>query len=417
MRVCIVAFVVPVHAIGGMQDHTRDLARGLVWAGHDVVVITSRHPEGKREEHLDGVRYVFVDAPRHENDPIWLRESYAAFVRLRAEQPFDVIHSESSSAVEYLRHGVHRRVPLVAMFHGTLLGLAKARLKSGLRTRRPLPILRAIRSVQWLATHEHFRHGAWYRFRACEAIVPTRQQLKDTCRSCLLRPSRVHVVPNGVDANLFYPRSKREAQAELGLDASPLFACVGRLVPEKGNHHAVRALASLGAEEPDARLVIVGDGPERERLEDLCHKLGVGGRVAFVGAQPHEAIAAYLAAADGFLFPTERDEALPIVLLQAMACARPVIASRVGGIPEVIGESSACGLLIPPGDVRALREMMLKILRDEELRSRLGEAARQRVLAEYTIEKMVERTLSVYRIAIDRLRMERGVKTLSARGR
>ena len=173
MRVCIVAFVVPVHAIGGMQDHTRDLARGLVWAGHDVVVITSRHPEGKREEHLDGVRYVFVDAPRHENDPIWLRESYAAFVRLHAEQLFDVIHSESSSAVEYLRRGVHRDVPLVAMFHGALLGLAKAQLKSGLRTRRPLPILRAIRGVQWLTTHEHFRHGAWYRFRACEAIVPT----------------------------------------------------------------------------------------------------------------------------------------------------------------------------------------------------------------------------------------------------
>ena len=97
MRICIVAFVVPQHAIGGMQDHTRDLARGLVRAGHEVEVITSRHPEGQSEECKDGVRYLFVNAPRHQNDPMWLRESYAEFIRLHTERPFDVLHSESSS--------------------------------------------------------------------------------------------------------------------------------------------------------------------------------------------------------------------------------------------------------------------------------------------------------------------------------
>jgi glycogen synthase len=403
MRICIVAFVVPQHGIGGMQDHTRDLGRGLVRAGHEVVVITSRHPEGKREESVDGVRYVFVDAPRYQYHPAWLRESYAEFVRLHAERPFDVLHSESSSAVEHVRRGVHHTVPVVVMIHGALLGLAKAQLKSALRTRRPVPLLRAIRGVQWLATHKHFRHGNWYRFRACEAIVPSRQQVKDTCRSNLLKQSRVHVVPNGIDTELFRPTPLAEARAQLGLGHASLFACVGRLAQEKGIHHAVAALAHLEGEALSARLVVVGEGEERGRLEGLARQLGVDRRVTFAGAQSHENVPLYLSAADAFLFPTERDEAAPLVLPQAMACARPVVASRTGGITEVIGESGQYGMLIPPGDVPALTQAMRTLLGDEQLRRRLGEAARRRVLQEYTIERMTEKTLAVYEVARDRL--------------
>jgi glycosyltransferase involved in cell wall biosynthesis len=407
MRICIVTFIVPQHGIGGMQDHTRDLARALVQAGHEVEVITSAHPDGTREELVDGVRYLFVDAPKHQNHPVWLRESYAEFVRSHAERPHDVIHSESVCAVEHVRRGVHREVPLVAMFHGTLLGAVKAVAKSALRTRRPVPVLRGLRHIQWLATHEHFRNGNWYRFRACEAIVPSRQQLKDTCRSCLLKPSRVHVVPNGIDADLFRPRPVAEARAELGLGREPLFACVGRLSRDKGIHHALRALALLDNDAARPKLVIVGDGEEREHLERLAHELQVDTRVTFAGAQAPEKVPLYLAAADVFLFPTERDEAAPLVLPQAMACARPVVASRIGGIPEVIGDSSEFGRLVPPGDAGALADALRALLSDERLRLRLGEAARQRALAEFTVERMAERTLDVYRIAIARLQRQR----------
>ena len=404
MRICIVTFVVPVHGIGGMQDHTHDLARGLVQAGHEVGVITSAHPEGAREEQVDGVEYVFVDAPRHQNDPVWLRASFAEFVRRHSALPYDVIHSESSSAVEHVRRGIHRTVPTVVMFHGAFLGHAKANLKSALRSHRPVPVLRAVRNVQWLATHEHFRHGNWYRFRACEAIVPSRQQVKDTCRSCLLKPSRVHVVPNGIDPNVFRPRRTEEIRLQLGLGSGPLFVCVGRLAREKGIHHALQALAHLDGDASSSGLLIVGEGEERQRLEELTRRLGVASRVKFTGAQPHEAVASYLAAADVFLFPTERDEAAPLVLPQAMACARPVVASRTGGITEVVGESGENGLLIPPGSVTALGQAMQALVADESLRRRLGGAARRRVLSEYTIERMTERTLAVYEVARNRLR-------------
>jgi glycosyltransferase involved in cell wall biosynthesis len=407
VRICIVAYVVPAHGIGGMQDHTRDLARGLVRAGHEVDVITSRHPEGgSREEVIDGVRYIFVDAPRQKYHPVWLRESYSEFIRREAERPFDVLHSESASTVELFRRGVHRRVPVVLMLHGAFLGLAKAQLKSALRTRRPMPLLRAIRGVQWLATNEAFRHGNWYRFRAVETIVPSRQQVNDTRRSCLLKESRVHVVPNGIDAELFRPRPMTDARANLGFGGGPIFVAVGRLSPDKGFHHAVQALALMDGEASCAKLVIVGEGPERQRLERLARQLEIEERVIFAGTQTHEGVALHLAAADVFLFPTERDEAAPLILPQAMACGRPVIASRTGGITEVIGEAGEYGVLLPPGDATVLAREMRTLLSDSALRHRLGEAARRRVLAEYTIERMVERTLDVYRIAIARLGQE-----------
>jgi glycosyltransferase involved in cell wall biosynthesis len=114
-------------------------------------------------------------------------------------------------------------------------------------------------------------------------------------------------------------------------------------------------------------------------------------------------MALHIAAADAFLFPTERDEAAPAVLPQAMACARPVVASRIGGITEVVGDSNEYGILIPPGNVTALAQAMRRLIDDEELRHRLGEAARRRVLAEYTIERMTERTVVVYELAHHRL--------------
>jgi glycosyltransferase involved in cell wall biosynthesis len=148
----------------------------------------------------------------------------------------------------------------------------------------------------------------------------------------------------------------------------------------------------------------VGDGEEREPLEQLAGSLGLERRVIFAGGQPHEELAKYIAAGDAFLFPTQRAEAAPVVLPQAMACGVPVIASEIGGIPEVVGRSLTNGVLVPPGDVPALADAMRALLRDEGLRERLGQRARRRVLAHYTVERMVDQTLDVYRFAIARSR-------------
>jgi glycogen(starch) synthase len=411
MRVCIVARVVPGHGIGGMQDHTADLARGLAAAGHDVEVITARHPEGLREEEVGGALRHHVEASSDDfAGSEWRQRSYETFVRIDAAHPFDVVHGEGSSALELVRRRVHRVTPFVVLFHGNFLGLLKASLQRQLRARSLHDVLREQRGLLSLA-RRHFAKGNWSVFRECEAIVPSAQQVADTCRSHRLDPARVHVVPNGVDTSRFRPQPEAENREALDVDGF-LFVCAGRLSREKGTHHALRALALARERIPDARLLVVGDGAERGRLERLASELGLDDIVVFAGAQPPEKMPALLAAADAFLFPTERDEAAPLVLPQAMACGLPVVASRRGGITEVINEPGKNGILVPNGDVAALAAAATSVYHDEKLRRILAEGALARVREAYTLERMVDSTVGVYEVA--RARFAKRLDTVAA---
>jgi hypothetical protein len=131
MRICIVTVASYAHGIGGMQAHSADLCKGLVAAGHEVEVITARHPEGLTSaDHLGGTWHFYDATSKKPGRPFrnrdWLTTSAAAFDELHAARPFDAVHSESTSALGLLRRGVHRQVPLVAKFHGNYLGLAGA---------------------------------------------------------------------------------------------------------------------------------------------------------------------------------------------------------------------------------------------------------------------------------------------------
>jgi glycosyltransferase involved in cell wall biosynthesis len=407
MRVCIIT--VAGHGIGGMQDHTRALAKGLVDDGHEVEVVTTRHPDGVVREERSGVRWHYVDAAQHHQwlprrDPVWLPLSREMFLHLHRECPFDVIHSESTSAIGLVRRGLHREVPLVAKFHGTATSISRAAFRrfqsGGIHAK-----VREAKGFVWLLG-EWSQYGHWYRFRPCVWMVPSRQEFEDTRRSAFLKRDLGHVVPNGIDTRVFTPRPQKRTRAELGLGDLPLFVCAGRLDQGKGTHHAIRALVLLAERDYPARLAVLGDGPERGRLEMLARELGLVSSVVFVGPQTHDVLARYLAAADAFVFPTELNEAAPLAPVQALACGTPVIASGVGSIPELIGRPGENGLLVPPGEPEALAAAMQRVLLDVNLGRRLRRGGLARVRAEYTLERMIERTLAVYEIARERFAAE-----------
>lgn len=403
MRICVVTVVGSVHGIGGMQDHTDDLVRGLVAAGHEVEVITARHPAGVKSAEREGALWHFVDSPsarrrlpmRH---PAWLRMSADAFGSLHVRRPFDLVHSESTSALGLLHRRWHKHVPVVAKFHGNYLSFMRTavrRIVAGEEVRREA------KGIVWNTGVHFLTRGNSYGFRSCEAIVASRAQLDDTVRSHLLRPSRVHVVPNGIDADTFSPGDQSRARAELGLGRGPVFVWLGRMYRGKGIDVAIRALAQADV---DATLLLVGDGESRLELEELAAKTGLGARVKFAGSQPREHIPVYLRSADALVFPSLLPEAAPLAPLQAMACGIPVLASRIGSIPELVSDPGRNGLLVEPGDVADLASNMVRLGNDERLRARMGAAARDRVLAEYTLERMVYRTLDVYGAARERFR-------------
>lgn len=179
-------------------------------------------------------------------------------------------------------------------------------------------------------------------------LVAVSRALADELTALGVPRERISIVENGVDPSLFAPRDRKEARAALGLPAAGRVAVyVGRLVREKGLFELVEAMASLP---PELTLVLVGDGVARAELVERARPLGE--RVRFAGPRPLDEVPRFLAAADLFVLPSW-NEGTPNVILEALACGRRVVATTVGGIPDVIG-APALGELVPPKDAAAL---------------------------------------------------------------
>lgn len=173
------------------------------------------------------------------------------------------------------------------------------------------------------------------------------------------------------------------------------FLCVGRLSPEKGHAGLLEAFARLLRTGITAELSIVGDGPDRNWIEEQITNADIRGSVRLTGGLPEDATLREMAGCDVFVLPSLM-EGLPVVLMEAMALARPVIASRVAGIPELVRDDEN-GLLFCPSDWSSLEQAMHRLAIDPPLRSRLGRAGRELVLSEFDINAAVEPLIQKFR--------------------
>jgi glycosyltransferase involved in cell wall biosynthesis len=207
------------------------------------------------------------------------------------------------------------------------------------------------------------------------------------------RDARFAVIPNGVDLSRFDTPSGADVRGELGLPAgAPLVGVIARLEPEKGHRHLLAAWPSVLAGQPDARLLVVGDGSLARSLRAQARRLGVGDSVVFTGRR--DDVAALTAELTVAVLPSLR-EAQGISILEAMARRLPVVATSVGGIPEVV-TSGVNGLLVPPADPDALADALVRLLGDAPLRRRLAIAARRTVEERYSLDAQVRQTEAVY---------------------
>ena len=204
---------------------------------------------------------------------------------------------------------------------------------------------------------------------------------------------KVDVIYNAVDfSQAAATVSAAEMRASLGIPAdAPTAGVIARLTEQKGHRFLFEALAKTPALSA-VRLVVVGGGELGERLARLAGELGIGSRVHFVG--PRRDLGNLLAAMDVFVMPSLW-EGLPLSLVLAMGASRPVVATRVAGIPEVI-EDSRTGLLVPPGDAEALGAALARLFDRVDLRARLGRDARAAVLPRFNVERYVDSVASLY---------------------
>jgi glycosyltransferase involved in cell wall biosynthesis len=196
------------------------------------------------------------------------------------------------------------------------------------------------------------------------------------------------VIPNGVES---MERSRFSRPAELRKEWFNLLV-VGRLDTVKGHHIAVEAMAKEGLS-PDIHLHVVGLGPREQELRALAHSFGIADRVHMLGFRRN--VYDYIAHCNVLLMPSLH-EGLPYTLLEAMALGTPIIASRVGGLVEVI-ENQSTGLLIPPRDVTALAQAIVRLRQEPQLSHQIGENARSLQHARYSLLTMGTLYLSVYR--------------------
>jgi glycosyltransferase involved in cell wall biosynthesis len=239
------------------------------------------------------------------------------------------------------------------------------------------------------------RRDRWYyltgerwlaRLTGSRLVVPSAAIARFVTEHVRLSAECVDVVPNGVDTVRFAPGDARCGEGPLTV------VWLGQLLPAKRLDVLLTALVEL----PRLRLRLVGDGPERDRLEKAAAERGVADRTVFAGATRDPAAA--LAGADLFALPSAAENC-PLALLQAMSCGLPAVASAVGGVPEVVTDG-VDGLLVPPGDPAALAAALARLAGDAALRARLGSAARARVVDAFGLPRCVDGLLGSYERAL-----------------
>lgn len=268
-------------------------------------------------------------------------------------RPFDVVHTHLLRADFF--GGAAARLARVPVVISTVYALGAYR-----RQRRRLadPLLDAL-CRQWPT-----------------ALVAVCDAVRDDCRRRGWPPERVHTIHTGVAApKAIDERRVAEFRVQWSPDGRPVVLTIARLSYEKGVEVLIEAAALLRRTHPTVRVVVIGEGPQRAALEQRIARLGPGDVVRLAGFTPH--VWEALSAADVFCLPSH-SEGLPNALLEAMAVGRPVVATRVGGVPEVVAQGID-GLLTPPGDAAAMAAAIGLLLTDRPLARRLGEAARHTI--------------------------------------
>jgi glycosyltransferase involved in cell wall biosynthesis len=363
--------------IGGMQNHAAALTRSLDAQAVRQTVVTSRLAAPRSTTRLGRA----AEVHRTGLPVAWLRQVWALgalprVLRRRSAATVDVVHAhqgEDMATLLLARVAARRhRCPLVVTVHcsvgHTLLG-------NTLRVR----LLRSLGGRLERAT-----------LGRADAVIVLTERAAAALRSDGVDPGRIRTIPSGFEPSLFGSASTRGGTPRTRLR----IGYVGRLAPQKRADLLVRA---FGRMQRPAELVVVGDGPERARVRHLARTSPAAERITMTGFVPHSDVPAVLSSLDVLVLPSAYEE-MGSVLVEAMVAGLPVVASDVGGIPEVVRDGET-GLLVPPGDVDRLAEALDRLAGDPDLRARLSAGARARSRS-YAWPHLAGRVTGVYAQAL-----------------
>lgn len=299
------------------------------------------------------------------------------------ERHYDLVHLHFPDPLSHLAcSALPRHVPKVVSWHSDIV-----------RQRHAMPI-----------------YGPWLRrfIQQVDAvIVSSPAMLTASSFVAAVDPNRRWVIPYGLDYRTYLSDEAVEAAVSLRAalcGSRPLVLSVGRLVYYKGFEYLIEAVAGM----PGVHLAIVGHGPLERRLEARAIELKCTDRVHLLQADSDAQLAAWYHACDVFCLPSvEPAETFGQVQLEAMACSKPVVSTRLGTGVEFVNQDGVTGLTVPPRDATRLREALERLLNDPALRTDMGRAARRRALSEFSVEGMAQKTLALYQEVVRRQALRR----------
>ena len=343
--------------LGSLEDRLIAIARAAKERGHRFTLFSFEpvHPLMREELAL----------ARADWRPLAWVETHPVQAAYRLAMDFDVVELSLAPPRGRIALATYAawpaRILFIDHFSGPVLGTEK---RQG-RVSRLLDFFTMMRVRQVAGVSEYARRRCQQRFR--------------------LKRAKTLVIYNGIETNRFAPPPMRRNGRTVRMVAA------GSLIPEKGFHVLIRALSQVP--QKNWHLRVVGEGPERRKLEELVEELGLVEKVEFLGLR--DDLEAINREADILAHPCLWQEAFGLTIVEGMSCGCCVLASRAGGIPELI-EHNHEGILIEPGDVVAWADAISRVLEDDELRGKLGEAARARAVRDFDLQKSVQRSLDFY---------------------
>ena len=268
--------------------------------------------------------------------------------------------------------------------------VAMAALALSISSPSPKPMLVATRRIEFRIAHNSFSR---WKYSQVDGFIAISGAVRDRLVADGIAADRIFVVHEGVDVDRIQRLPGGNVHAAFYLPThAPVVGNVGALTSQKGQHALIEAAALVVREVPDARFVILGEGELRETLEQQIHRKHLE-RHVMLGGFRTDAVA-MMKDFDVFALSSTH-EGLCTSLIDAMAASKPAVATSVGGVPEVVVDGDT-GFLVPPGDHVAMADKLIVLLRDPDLRSRMGAAALARARACFTVERMVQETAAVY---------------------
>jgi glycosyltransferase involved in cell wall biosynthesis len=361
---------------GGYQNQALRLAQEMIKRNIKVYVVTQRHKSLRRYEVYRGIPIYRVFAFRSGHLAAFSYLCSSLLWMMRNQHKFQIVHANRSSSglIAGLISFVLRKKALYKLTRGDEIGLKG--LGITLLGRLKLGILK----------------------HTVDKFISITEDIENDLKRLGVPSQRLACIPNGIGPNYFAHSSEKEKElvkSELGWGSEiKVVTFVGRLVRAKGIDWLLQVWRDVIRAEDLARLLIIGDGAERVSLEAQARSLSINDTVAFVGYQKE--VARLLAATDVFVLPSRR-EGMSNALLEAMSQGLPVVVAddELGGNREVV-EHQLDGYVVQFGDSRSFTEILLRLLRDAELRKELGRRARRKTKRRFSIESIADRYCQIY---------------------